>query len=307
MNAGAFLLVLIPVTIALAAPLLYAALGELISEKAGVINIQLEGMMLCGALFGVWGSAVSGNVAVGFLAAAAGGAALAALHGVICLVLGANQVVSGVVLNILALGGTSFLFGSALSGSLTSPAATLRPVPIPLLSDIPLLGPALFNQNVMVYVAYLLVPILWFVWRRTRLGLVLEAVGERPAAAASLGLSVAGVRWSALLICGVLAGIGGGQLVLAGLGLFSENVTAGRGFIALAAVVFGRWRPVGTLLAVLLFAFVDALQVRAQVLDVPLPYDLLVALPYIVTIVALGLFVRHMRPPAALGIGYRRT
>ncbi len=307
MTPGALFIALIPAAIALAAPLLYAALGELISEKAGVINIHLEGMMLCGAFFGVWGAAVTGNVASGFLIAALGGVGLATLHGVLCFVLGANQVVSGVVMNILALGGTSFLFASVLSGMMTTSAPTLTSLPIPLLSDIPVLGKMFFTQNIMVYVAYLLVPVLWWVWRRTKVGLVLEAAGQKPGAAASLGISVPAVRWSALLFCGALAGIGGGQLVLAGLGLFSDNVTAGRGFIALAAVVFGRWRPVGTLGAVLLFAFADALQVRAQVLDFPLPYDLLVALPYIVTVVALALFVRRMRPPAALGINYRRA
>ena len=306
MDPLALFLVVVPAAIALSAPLLYAALGELISERAGVINIQLEGMMLCGALLGVWGAVASGSVAFGFVAAAVGGVLLAALHGVLCFVLGANQVVSGVVLNTLALGGTSFLFSSVLTGSLIVAAPTLSVVPIPLLSDIPVLGALLFRQNVMVYGVYLLVPVLIWVWRRTTLGLVLEAVGERPQAAASLGLSVRGVRWAALLACGVLAGIGGGQLVLAGLGLFSENVTAGRGFIALAAVVFGRWKPTGTMVAVLLFAVAEALQVRAQVLGIELPYQLLVALPYIVTIVALAGFLRRMRPPAALGLAYRR-
>lgn len=299
-------LVVVPAAIALSAPLLYTALGELISEKAGVINIQLEGMMLCGALLGVWGAVATGSVVFGFLCAALGGVLLAGIHGILCFVLGANQVVSGVVLNTLALGGTSFLFSSVLTGKLTVAAPTLPIVPIPLLSDIPILGALLFRQNVMVYAVYVMVPVLIWVWRRTKLGMVLEAVGEKPQAAASLGLSVQRVRWAALVACGALAGIGGGQLVLAGLGLFSENVTAGRGFIALAAVVFGRWKPTGTMIAVLLFAVAEALQVRAQVLGIELPYQLLVALPYIVTVVALAGFLRRMRPPAALGVAYRR-
>lgn len=293
--------------IALAAPLLYAALGELISETAGVINIQLEGMMLCGALAGVWCAASSGSVVVGFAGAAVAGTLLAALHGLLSFVFGANQVVSGVVLNILALGGTGFLFGSVQFERLSMPAPTMSAVEIPLLSDIPVVGPALFNHNVMVYVAYLLVPVIVVIRRRTTVGLALIAAGERPAAAAALGLSVRRVRWSALIVCGALAGIGGGQLVLAGLGLFTENVTAGRGFIALAAVVFGRWRPVGTLGAVLLFAVTEAIQVRSQVLGIDLPYQLLIALPYIVTVLALAGFLRAMRPPAALGVDYQRT
>lgn len=304
MNTAALV---VAAAIALATPLLYAALGELISETAGVINIQLEGMMLCGALAGVWCAAASQNVVAGFAGAAVAGVLLAALHGLLSFVFGANQVVSGVVLNILALGGTGFLFGSAQFGQLSMPAPTLSVVEIPLLSDIPVVGPALFEHNVMVYLAYLLVPVIVVLRRRTTVGLALTAAGERPDAAAALGLSVLRVRWSALIVCGALAGIGGGQLVLAGLGLFTEDVTAGRGFIALAAVVFGRWRPVGTLGAVLLFAVTEAVQVRSQVLGLDLPYQLLIAMPYIVTILALAVFQRSMRAPAALGAAYRRT
>lgn len=304
MSGAELAVVVLAAAVALGAPLLYAALGELVSETAGVINIQLEGMMLCGALAGVWGTAGSGSLVVGFLCAAAGGMALAAVHGALSFGFRANQVVSGVVLNIFALGATSFLFSSVLAVRLTAPVPTLPELHLPLLGDLPLLGPVLFRHDLMVYLVYLAVPVLAVLRSRSTGGLMLSAVGERPVAAASLGVPVAGVRWLALLFCGAMAGIGGGQLVLAGLGLFTQNVTAGRGFIALAAVVFGRWRPLGTLAAVLLFAAADALQVRAQVLGIDLPAELLVALPYLVTLVALAGLLRRMRAPGALGVPY---
>jgi ABC-type uncharacterized transport system permease subunit len=297
---------LLVAAIALAAPLLFAALGELISETAGVINIQLEGMMLVGAFTGIAGALVSGNIVVAFLAAIAGGALVATIQGVACFVFGANQIVAGIVLNILALGSTTFLLVSALGADVTRSVVTLEPLPIPFLSDIPFIGKALFAQNLVVYLAYLAVPAVWWLLTSTRFGLELKAVGERPAAAESMGVSVYRSRWMALLICGALAGIGGGLLTLGGLGVFTPNITKGIGFIALAAVIFGRWKPWGTFGAVMLFSMVDAFQIRAQALGLPIPYQLLVTLPYLVTIIALAVFVSKMRPPSALAINYER-
>jgi general nucleoside transport system permease protein len=293
---------LLAAAVALAAPLLFAALGETISENAGVINIHLEGMMLMGAFTGVYGAQLSGSTAIGFLCAIAGGVALAALHGVISLVFGANQIVSGVVLNILALGVTSYGLVVLLGSDAGRSVDTLPRVRIPGLASIPVIGEPLFHQNVMVYLAFLLVPVVWWVLRRTGFGLGLQAVGERPHAASSLGVHVGRTRWIALLICGALAGLGGGQLTLAGLGAFTQNVTAGRGFIALAAVVFGGWRPLGVMFAILLFSAADAFQIRAQVLGSDIPYQFLAMLPYAVTILALALLVRRRRPPSALGV-----
>lgn len=293
---------LLAATVAFAAPLIYAAMGELVAEKTGVINIQLEGMMLAGAFAGVWAALASGSLIAGFAAAAAAGALVALAHGILCLVFRAEQVVSGVVLNIMVLGLTTFAIGPVFGSNLGNAAPTLQPLPIPYLADIPVIGRALFSHNLMVYLALLLVPAVWFVIHRTTTGLALQAAGEAPAAATSMGIRVRRVRWLALLACGALAGIGGGQLTLAGLGTFTQNVTAGRGFVALAAVVFGRWRPLGTLVAVLLFTFVEAIQVRAQVLGISLPYQFLVMAPYLVTVIALALFVRRSRPPSALGV-----
>lgn len=293
-------------TISLGAPLLLAALGELISETAGVINIELEGMMLCGAFAGVLGAHDSGSVVAGFAAAAVGGLLIAGIHGVTSLAARANQVVSGIVLNIFALGLTTFLLATVL-GPINQPVASLNPIRIPGLSSIPLVGKAFFDQNVVVYAAYLAVPVLWWVLNRTTVGLVLKAAGERPQAAESLGVRVLRVRWLALLACGILAGLGGGLLALAGIGFFTQNMTAGRGFIALAAVIFGRWRPFGTAAAVLLFALADAFQIRVQALGiVHIPFQFLVMLPYLVTLIALAGLLRRMRPPSALGVNYQQ-
>jgi simple sugar transport system permease protein len=290
--------------VALAAPLLYAAMGEVVSERSGVINIGLEAMMLTGAFCGVWGAYLWSSVWLGFMAAAVGGLLIALLHGVTCFAFRANQVVSGVVLNILALGLTSFGLEAVFGTSLNRSVGTFERISIPFLSDLPVIGDALFDQTVTTYLAILLVPTIWWMLNRTAVGLALKASGERPHAAEALGVRVMRVRWSALMACGVLAGAGGGQLTLAGLGFFTPNVTAGRGFIALAAVVFGKWNPVGTAGAVLLFASADAFQIRAQAIGIDLPYQLLVSLPYLATIIALAGLLRRMRPPAGLGLNY---
>lgn len=297
-----YISLLLVAAVALAAPLLFAAVGELISERAGVINIELEGMMLVGAFTGVWGAYLSGSVWVGFVAAGVGGLLVALLHGVTSFIFLANQVVSGVVLNILALGLTSFGLDAVFGTSLNRSVGTLERIRIPILADVPFVGPALFNQRPTVYIAMLFVPATWWLLNRTAVGLALKSAGERPDAAEALGVRVMRVRWVALMTCGILAGVGGGQLTLAGLGFFTPNVTAGRGFIALAAVVFGKWNPIGTAAAVLLFATADAFQIRAQALGIDLPYQLLVSLPYLATLIALAGLMRKMRPPAALGV-----
>jgi general nucleoside transport system permease protein len=301
-----FIALLLVAAVTLAAPLLIAALGELISETAGVINIQIEGMMLAGAFTGVAGALITGNIVLAFVFAMAGGLAVAALHGLACFVFGANQIVSGITLNILALGTTTFLLVSVMGADVTQTVVRLERIVIPVLSELPVIGQAMFTQNILVYAAFLAVPVVWLVLDRTTFGLRLRAAGERPDAAESLGINVLRVRWTALAIAGLMAGVAGGLLTLGGLGFFTPGVTAGRGFIALAAVIFGRWRPAGAMVAVLLFSIADALQIRAQTLGIPLPYQLLVALPYLVTIIALAGFVARMRPPKALGINYER-
>ncbi|MDX6657686.1 MAG: ral nucleoside transport system permease protein [Solirubrobacteraceae bacterium] len=299
-----FVALLLVAAVALSAPLMFAALGEVISETAGVLNINLEGMMLFGAFAGVLATYATKSVPLGFVAAALGGALLAWIHGVICFVFRGNQVVSGVVLNIFALGVTSFLLTTVLAPRVSQSIASVPRIKIPLLSDIPIVGQGFFNQDFMVYVAFLLVPAVWWLLNRSTTGLALKAAGERPNAAESLGVNVGRVRWGALMVCGLLAGVGGGQLALAGIGFFTQNMTAGRGFIALAAVVFGRWRAGGVAVAVLVFAIADAFQARAGGLGIHLPYQFLVMLPYLVTLLAVAGLMRGVRGPAFLSVNY---
>ncbi|MBK5232128.1 MAG: ABC transporter permease [Thermoleophilia bacterium] len=304
MGSHSFITLLLVSAVAVGTPLLFAALGELISEISGVINIQLEGMMLCGAFFGVLGAYWTGGILGGFICAALGGALLALLHGVLCFVFRANQVVSGVILNIFALGVTSFLLSTVLASRVSKGITHLNRIEIPGLSSIPVIGPSFFNQDIMVYVGLLLVPVIWWMLTRTRIGLVLKAAGERPDAAESMGINIALTRWLALITCGCLAGIGGGQLAMAGIGYFTENMTAGVGFIALAAVIFGRWRAFGVLGAVLIFATADAFQIRADSIGIDIPYQFLAMLPYLITLLALAGLLKRMRPPAALATNY---
>jgi len=293
---------LLAATLALAAPLLFAALGELISERAGILNINLEAMMLGGAFCGVWAASATASLFAGFVGAALAGVLIAAIHGVLCIALRAEQVVSGVALNILVLGATTYGVGAVFGSNVSRSVETLTALPIPFLSDLPLVGRVLFDQTATTYIAFLLVPLIWWAINRTVVGLALQATGEQATAAMSMGINTRLVRWTALLTCGALAGIGGGQLTLAGLGTFTQNVTAGRGFIALAAVVFGRWTPSGAMVAILLFTIIEALQVRAQILGINLPYQFLVMAPYLATILALALFMKSMKAPRGLGI-----
>jgi simple sugar transport system permease protein len=293
---------LLAATLALAAPLLFAALGELISERAGILNINLEAMMLGGAFCGVWAASATASLFAGFVGAALAGVLIAAIHGVLCIALRAEQVVSGVALNILVLGATTYGVGAVFGSNVSRSVETLTALPIPFLSDLPLVGRVVFDQTATTYIAFLLVPLIWWAINRTVVGLALQATGEQATAAMSMGINIRLVRWTALLTCGALAGIGGGQLTLAGLGTFTQNVTAGRGFIALAAVVFGRWTPSGAMVAILLFTIIEALQVRAQILGINLPYQFLVMAPYLATIMALALFMKSMKAPRGLGI-----
>ncbi len=296
---------LLVAAVGLASPLLWAAIGELVSEVSGVINIELEAMMLVGAFCGVLGAHLTGSLFVGLLFAAAGGVLFALVHGLVCFVFGVNQIVSGVVLNILALGATSWALSVVFASGHVS-VNTFNPIRIPGLSNIPVVGAALFNENWTVYLGALLVPATWWFLNRTSAGLRVKAAGERAQAAESLGVNVIKVRLLALVGCGILAGIGGAQLTLAGVGTFTDNITAGQGFIALAAVVFGRWRPLGTLIAVMIFAVAEALSIRAQTLGINIPNQLLLMLPYLVTLIAVAGVIRRMRPPTQLGVNYER-
>ena len=303
---------LLAIGVSLAVPLLLAAMGEMIVEKAGVINVGIEGMVLAGALAGFAASHAAHSPWVGALAAVGAGVALAVLLAALSVGVGADQVVVGTAINILSLGLTGVFF-RALFGGPGALAAPFASLPIPGLHRMPVVGLALFQQNALGYLAWALVPLCAFYLRRTRPGLRLRAVGEYPAAADSAGVRVPLVRTLAVLWGGALAGLAGAYLSIGYTNGFTENMSAGRGFIALAVVILGRWSPGGIALAALLFGLADALHYQllsssgqAGLLGL-IPYQFLQALPYLLTLLALLLRSRlRSAGPAALGEAYQR-
>jgi len=284
-----------------ATPLAYAALGELVVERAGVINIGLEGAIIGGA-FGALVFAGAGGVSLGFAGAALAGILVAALFALFVVTLRTDQIITGTAMSMLGLGLTGTLYrtmyGSA-GASLHTP--TIAPAPVPGLSTIPVIGPALFDQPVVTYALYALVPALAWWFYRSVAGLALRAVGEHPEAARAAGISPDRVQWAALLFGGAMGGIGGGTLVLAQVGTFAEGMSAGRGFIAIAIVVLGRWTPFGVAGAALLFGAASALQTLAQTTGWTMPYQLPLAFPYVLTLVLLASARARTAAPAALG------
>lgn len=291
----------------LSVPLVFAALGGVLSEKSGVYNISLEGMILAGA----FGAAVGafflndpfGGLFVGILCGMAAGLVLAGLG----VSLGVNQIVVGIAINLFVLGLTAFLsrivFG-AQANTLHLPG--FKAWGLPLLSAIPIVGPVLFGQDLLVYVMFACVFLVHAFLYWTPWGLQVRAVGENPAAADSAGISVTAVRYGCVIAGGALAGVGGCYIVLSQVFLFSEHMSAGKGFIALAAVILGRWSPVGALAACLLFGFFDALQLRLQFNYPAIPHQFFVMLPYVISIMALVGLVGKPTPPAAAGLHYHR-
>ncbi len=303
-----FLADLLQTGVPLAAPLLLAALGETVAEQAGVINVGIEGMMLSGALAGFAGAYFGHSAWLGAGAAVLAGTALAALFALLSVRLRADQVVVGTGVNILALGLTG-VFARALFPESSVSAPGFAPLPIPLLHNLPLLGASLFSQNALGYIAWFLVPLCGLFLYRTRPGLRLRAVGEYPAAADGAGVRVGRLQTAAMLWGGALAGLAGAYLSIGYANGFVENMTQGRGFIALAVVIVGRWNPGGVLGAALLFGLASALQFQFQAGVSRVPYQFFLALPYLLTLVALLLRarVRNGGPPAALGEAYTRA
>lgn len=284
-----------------ATPLALAALGEVLVERSGVINIGLEGIIVAGA-FGALVGAGTGSVALGFAASIAAGAAMGAIAGGFIAWLRADQIVTGTAFSLLGLGITGTLYRTlygATGAGLTIP--TIAPVPIPALSGIPILGPALFAQPVTTYLAYLLCPALWWLLFRTHAGLATRACGENPEAAIAAGINVQRLQFTALVAGSACGGLAGGTLVLAQSGTFIEGMSAGRGFIAIAIVVLGRWHPLGALLAALLFGAAMALQYLLQAMGWSIPYQLVLATPYVLTLLALAGFAGRVAAPTALG------
>jgi general nucleoside transport system permease protein len=287
-----------------ATPLIFGAMGGILSERSGVINIGLEGMMLMGAFFGIFGADVLGSWFLGILVGVASGALMGLIHAVVSIHLRADQVVSGTAINILALGITGYVFIYHYGDQGTPGAVPRVPnVTLPLIEDIPFVGEAIGRLNLLTWAALLLVPILTVYLFRTRGGLRLRSVGEKPRAADTVGLPVIRTRYLAVIASGALAALGGVYLSIALLGSFSENMTAGRGFIALAAVIFGSWRPFGALAGALLFGFSSALAQRLPAFSESTAV-LFQALPYVLTLVVVAGVIGRSRPPAAIGVPY---
>ena len=284
--------------IALSTPFLFAALGETFSQLSGVVNLGVDGIMLLAGFFAFYAVFLTGNVWLGLLLAMLVGLIMGLMMSFVSVTLKAQQGISGIGLQMFGLGMSSLLF-KVLVGTVTS-VSGFRPVKIPLLGDIPFIGPILFNNNVLVYSAFLLVPLSWWVLEKTTLGLKIKAVGQNPAAADSVGINVNRIRYFSVCLGAVLAGIAGASLSISIANLFQDNLTSGQGFIAVALVYFGGWSPVGVLGGALLFSLANSAQLWLQVLGINVPASLAVMLPYVLTIVVLTVAVNRGKQPAAL-------
>jgi len=295
------LVLFLEASVRLGVPLALAAMGETITERSGVINIGLEGSLIAGALGGALGALAFGSAGVGVLVGAGSGLAVALVFAAFSVGLGTDQIITGTAITLGGLGLTGAVYQArfgATGTALTLP--TLAIAPIPGLTEIPWVGSALFAQAPTAYLAYALAPVLWYFLFRTEWGLELRAVGEHPEAAAAAGVRVRWVRLCATAFGGALAGVARAHLALAHAGTFAENMSAGRGFIAIAVVVLGRWNPMLVLFAALFFGAASALQFFLQALGLDLPYQIFLALPYLLTLAALAGWVGRARAPAAL-------
>jgi len=291
-------------SVALATPIALAALGETIVESSGVLNLGLEGAMLVGAFAGALGAHAFGSAPAGLACGVAAGVAFLAIFAFLVLVVRADDVIAGTAMNLLAAGATAVLWRARFGlsgGDLRVP--TFGEASVPWLSDLPIVGPALFRHHAITFATIALVPIVWVFLRRSAAGLRLRAVGESPAAASALGIGVRRARLAAILACGAFAGAAGASLSLADANTFVEGMSAGRGFVAVAIVIFGAHHPLGVAAASLLFGFAQALQFRFQALGWSVPPELFRSLPYVLSLAVLAGFAGRRRSPEALGRG----
>ncbi len=294
-------------TIRMTTPILFAALGELYSEKAGLVNIGLDGIMCFGALAGFLTSYITGSPLLGIVAGAAGGILINLIYAFCTITLCAEQIVYGMAINIFAPAIASFIYKIYFGISSTLQKAPLMSaISIPGLSKIPFVGPIIFNNTLVTYFLFILIPVSSIFFSKTHTGLNYRAVGEHPKAAESLGINVIKQKYIASIICGALAGIGGAYLTTCYIPSYTDGVVAGRGFIALSAVIFGRWTSLGVMAASLLFGFADALQLRFQIIKPNVPYQFLAMLPYICTLCALAFFGIKKNGPKSNGKAYYR-
>jgi general nucleoside transport system permease protein len=294
-------------SLALAVPLVFGALGGVLGERAGVVNIAIDGQLLAGAFAAAMIASLLGSTWAGLASAMIAGALVAMVLGLFAISYFVDQVIVGVVLNVLVIGLTSFMFTQVLApntATLNSPPR-FNAVAIPVLGDIPLIGPIFFRQTVIVYILYVVVALVTWALYRTRWGLRVRAVGEHPKAADTVGIKVNRTRWRTILVGGAIAGMGGAFYTLVSVPQFNREMTGGAGYIALAAVIFGKWDPIRATLAALLFGFASNLQGVLSVIGSPVPSQFMLMLPYVVTIFAVAGLVGRSRPPAADGIPYR--
>lgn len=298
------------ITLLYAAPLIYTAMGGVVSENTGVVNIGLEGMMTIGAVVGAIVGFYVGNPWIAFLCAGLGGMAIALLHGIATIHFGADHVVSGTALNLLGPGLSIFLARLFFDGAaMTEPIPFKNKMPRVFTGVFPSgsIGDIVFSQYITVYIAFLLVAVVYFVLYKTKLGLRMRSVGEHPHAAETLGIDVYRLKYIGVLTSGFLAGLGGASLSLAVVANFRETLISGQGFIALAAVIFGGWKPHTTLLACLLFGAAEGLVIFMGSTSISISPNLLNMLPYVITMISMVLFVGEARGPSANGIPYKRT
>ncbi|MDO4500058.1 MAG: ABC transporter permease [Erysipelotrichaceae bacterium] len=300
-----FLVALFGAGVRMAVPLIYASVGDCFLEKAGAIGISIEGEMLFGSLFSYIVALKTGSLWLGVLAGGLAGMFVSLIPAIWSVLLKQDQSITGIMFNIFAAGFTNFLnrivFGT---NNANIAIATFPIVKIPLLSKIPFIGPVFFEQSLLTYGAVIFALIMFFVMKKTKLGLLLTSVGEDPKVAQSCGVNVYRFRILSYMFCGFAAGIGGASLVLGSVGAFSEGVTSGRGFICLAIVILARWNPLVAVLASFTFGSIEALQIRLQVMGSSLPFQFFVALPYLITIVVLAIGGRNLRAPKELGLPF---
>jgi general nucleoside transport system permease protein len=294
-------------TVQRSVPIAFGALSGLLCERAGVVNIAIEGMLLVGAFTGAVVGSATGNIVVGLVAGALVGGLLASVLAVLAIRYLVDQIIAGTVINIFALGITSFVATRVLQThqELNSPER-FDAIPLPVLSDIPIVGPMFFNGTIFLYLLIVLVGLIHYALFYTRWGLRVRAVGEHPRAADTVGINVFRTRYQNVILGGIVAGIGGAYFTLGSTGSFQEEMTAGKGFIGLAAMIFGAWTPIGAFLASLVFGFADTLQARLSILNIAVPSEFLLMLPYIVTIVVVAGLVGRVRAPAADGRPYQK-
>jgi general nucleoside transport system permease protein len=288
-------------------PILFAALGECIAERSGVLNLGVEGMMIIGAFAGFMGTYLTGNIAIGLLMAMGGAAVLASLMAFLSVTIRTNQLAAGLAIWLLGVGLAALLYRLSFGVVTIAPSIqSFDPIEIPFLSQIPIAGPILFNHDPMIYLGLLLIPVTHIFLFRTNLGLKIRTVGENPKQADTLGVNVYRIRYLAIIIGGALAGLGGAYLSLVITGSFSENITGGQGWIALAVVIFGRWRPFWIVLGALIFGMVNSFQLGLQATGTTIPFQFLLMLPYLLPIAILAVTYKKSVAPAALTIPYTR-